>query len=427
VQIQQAIDLATILGGEVYLKPGTYNTTATINLKSNVTLTGAGRGKTIISGAATTYTMVNTIRFGITKTLYNNILVRGITFTSNADAIIEINNTNSVQFTGCEWKYTVTTPVSQSFNFQYCQNVQVNGNYLHNFTGNGIQINACDYFAVANNICNGVVAVDSEGINVDIDFMLTKTIISRFGTVTGNVIDNCVNGIRVENGHNIIVNGNTINGSGDSGIYLNTSDGLALDFITVVNNNISDTVYSGIAVVGDDVSGILINGNNIDSSGQVGGANVRAGINVNSPNVQVTNNNLIGCGGNDANGGAIVLYKKSPVFVANNYIQDSTFGIRVWNGSASEVYTGVRIENNKMQNNGTNYVDAITQDGVIIVSETTNAALDISSKTKGFAPPRMTTTQRNAIASPTAGLMIYNTTTNKLNVYTTTWEAITSA
>jgi hypothetical protein len=59
---------------------------------------------------------------------------------------------------------------------------------------------------------------------------------------------------------------------------------------------------------------------------------------------------------------------------------------------------------------------------------TTNASaiLDLTSTTKGFLPPRMTTTERNAIASPAAGLMIYNTTTAKLNVYTTAWEAITS-
>jgi hypothetical protein len=55
------------------------------------------------------------------------------------------------------------------------------------------------------------------------------------------------------------------------------------------------------------------------------------------------------------------------------------------------------------------------------------ALLDLTSTTKGFLPPRMTTTERNAITSPVAGLMIYNTTTNKLNVYTTAWEAVTSA
>jgi hypothetical protein len=55
-----------------------------------------------------------------------------------------------------------------------------------------------------------------------------------------------------------------------------------------------------------------------------------------------------------------------------------------------------------------------------------SAILQADSTTKGFLPPRMTTTERNAIASPAAGLMIYNTTTAKLNVYTTAWEAITS-
>jgi len=39
----------------------------------------------------------------------------------------------------------------------------------------------------------------------------------------------------------------------------------------------------------------------------------------------------------------------------------------------------------------------------------------------------MTTTQRNAISTPLAGIVIYNTSTNKLNVYTGSWEAVTSS
>jgi len=58
---------------------------------------------------------------------------------------------------------------------------------------------------------------------------------------------------------------------------------------------------------------------------------------------------------------------------------------------------------------------------------TTNAILDLQSTTKAFIPPRMTTTQRDAIGSPSAGMVIHNTTTGKLNVYTTAWEAVTSA
>lgn len=54
------------------------------------------------------------------------------------------------------------------------------------------------------------------------------------------------------------------------------------------------------------------------------------------------------------------------------------------------------------------------------------AAIEISSTTKGLLLPRMTTTQRDAITA-VAGLLIYNTTTAKLNIYTTAWEAVTSA
>jgi hypothetical protein len=45
-----------------------------------------------------------------------------------------------------------------------------------------------------------------------------------------------------------------------------------------------------------------------------------------------------------------------------------------------------------------------------------SAQLQVDSTTKGFLPPRMTTTQVEAI-EPTAGLVIYDTTTNKLQCY----------
>lgn len=74
--------------------------------------------------------------------------------------------------------------------------------------------------------------------------------------------------------------------------------------------------------------------------------------------------------------------------------------------------------------------DADTEGGQFAVgtaSPNAAALVQIDSTTQGFLPPRMTTAQRDAISSPPAGLLIYNTTTNKLNVYTTAWEAITSA
>jgi len=40
----------------------------------------------------------------------------------------------------------------------------------------------------------------------------------------------------------------------------------------------------------------------------------------------------------------------------------------------------------------------------------TSAKLDVQSTTSGFAPPRMTTTQRTSISSPVEGLMVYDLT-----------------
>ena len=51
-----------------------------------------------------------------------------------------------------------------------------------------------------------------------------------------------------------------------------------------------------------------------------------------------------------------------------------------------------------------------------------SAILDVTSTTKGFLPPRMTTTQKNAIASPATGLQVHDTTLNRPCFYDgTTW------
>jgi len=73
----------------------------------------------------------------------------------------------------------------------------------------------------------------------------------------------------------------------------------------------------------------------------------------------------------------------------------------------------------------------ITSAGNVLIGTTTDLAssiLTMGSTTKGFLPPRMTGTQRDAISSPATGLVVYNTTTDKLNFYNgSAWEAVTSA
>ena len=54
----------------------------------------------------------------------------------------------------------------------------------------------------------------------------------------------------------------------------------------------------------------------------------------------------------------------------------------------------------------------------------TKSVLELVSTTKGFLPPRMTTTQKNAISSPPAGLILFDSTLSQLQIYTgTAWAA----
>jgi len=63
--------------------------------------------------------------------------------------------------------------------------------------------------------------------------------------------------------------------------------------------------------------------------------------------------------------------------------------------------------------------------GIGTTSPDVSALLDVSSNAKGFLPPRMTTTERNAIASPATGLMIFNATDGQFQYYTgTAWAGV---
>ena len=62
--------------------------------------------------------------------------------------------------------------------------------------------------------------------------------------------------------------------------------------------------------------------------------------------------------------------------------------------------------------------------GIGTTTPAASALLDVSSTTKGFLPPRMNTGQRNAIATPDAGLAIYNTSTKAFQVFNgTSWSS----
>ena len=63
------------------------------------------------------------------------------------------------------------------------------------------------------------------------------------------------------------------------------------------------------------------------------------------------------------------------------------------------------------------------QVGIGTTTPDASAALDITASDKGFLMPRMTTVQKDAIATPAVGLQVYDTDTNSVWTYNgTVWK-----
>jgi trimeric autotransporter adhesin len=72
---------------------------------------------------------------------------------------------------------------------------------------------------------------------------------------------------------------------------------------------------------------------------------------------------------------------------------------------------------------------ASAQVGIGTMTPNASSILDLVSTDRGFLMPRLTTVQRNNIASPTDGLIVYNTDQKSFNYYDgpdTTWRILTS-
>lgn len=84
----------------------------------------------------------------------------------------------------------------------------------------------------------------------------------------------------------------------------------------------------------------------------------------------------------------------------------------------------VRIEGDT---NANLFVTDASADAIGIGTATPDASavLDVTSTTKGFLPPRVTTTERNAIGTPAEGLLVFDTDLDSLYIYASgAWAAV---
>ncbi|MFA4826457.1 MAG: hypothetical protein WC593_15005 [Methanoregula sp.] len=109
------------------------------------------------------------------------------------------------------------------------------------------------------------------------------------------------------------------------------------------------------------------------------------------------------------------------------------FGVGIWHGATQQATfynRGLILGSYVAAGNDPPADGAIISGAVGIGTAAPNGAalLNLSSTTKGFLPPVMTTAQKNAVATPPAGLMIFDSNLAKLCVYTgAAWETIVSS
>jgi hypothetical protein len=223
-------------------------------------------------------------------------------------------------------------------------------------------------------------------------------------------------------------------------------------------------VQSGVSSFGGNV---IMNGNNFYLGGNFGNTVIRT---ISTTNVQIFNNNSGATLFLDANGSVQIgqssatnwalfsasghtIYNSTNTYffstgnVGINQGTDAGYKLDV-NGTARVVntltvngtgtniaiqFSGGRIDadgtylrikssgNLDMINIANNFV------GINATSATASAVFQIDSTARGFLPPRMTATQRGAIATPATGLIVYQTdSVEGIYVYTSTgWKALT--
>jgi hypothetical protein len=107
------------------------------------------------------------------------------------------------------------------------------------------------------------------------------------------------------------------------------------------------------------------------------------------------------------------------ITIAGGATDFSNFAAILYGSGNSLFHIQAGIGNVHLNFSGASVANAsiIVSSGMVQQTSYNSAIFDIRSTTKGFLPPRLTTTEVNAIATPAEGLVVFNTTISHLCVY----------
>jgi hypothetical protein len=219
----------------------------------------------------------------------------------------------------------------------------------------------------------------------------------RVGTTAGSAMywDDTNNRLGV--GTNAPTRNLQVNGIG---AFIN-SDGNTALFLQNGNTGVSSVLHANVGSQNLYFGGFGLLTSGDATFGQLTSLSARLGIK-GSGSTSATTSLLVQ---NSAGTAAMTVRDDNTVIFGGNLINtQNIFANQVW-GYSSDLKLGTNGFGNALTFNYS------TGDATITTS------LTLTSTTKGFLPPRMTTTQKNAIASPATGLVVMDITTLKLCVY----------
>jgi hypothetical protein len=239
---------------------------------------------------------------------------------------------------------------------------------------------------------------------------------------------------------NITLNGTISAGNGSFTVFgtSNASSNYVIGYLS------SSATFNNTVIIGESITSTGGNSVSIGNSSKSGASSVSIG----HTSISTTNEFVSGANGNTINnvyfGSGVTRNNTNGVGSAYTINGSGAFGTDFAGGNitiAGGKGTGTGTSGDVIFSTATPTISGTTlqtltqrwfikgSSGILANVSTPNASaqLQVDSTTQGFLPPRMTTTQKNAIATPAAGLVVYDTTLNKLCVRTAAaWETITS-
>jgi hypothetical protein len=185
----------------------------------------------------------------------------------------------------------------------------------------------------------------------------------------------------------------TANTTGDG----NTGNGLAALFSNISGNN--NTASGGAALY----------------SNTTGDGNTAIGGEALAFNTSGSSNTAIGAGALSSN--STGEFNTAIGYLANVVSDSLTNATAIGNGAIVESSNTIQLGNTDVTNVKTSGTLTAAGMGLGVSAPNASAILEASSTTQGFLPPRLTTTERDSIANPVAGLTIWNSTNTQLEVY----------